>query len=1062
MSMSPPSNDLIDSRTAIRNNHHASEPDRVRELAAEAGGVLTPAQRDAVVERARNLVRQCRTAVHQAGTLDAFLQEFGLSNREGVALMCLAEALLRVPDEATADALIAEKIRAGDWDAHLGKSASGFVNASVWGLMLTGRLVTLEAQALNNTVDWVRRLVARLGEPVVRRAVLQAMRILGGQYVLGRTIDEAMRRGRTQNGPGMLFSFDMLGEGARTFADAKRYFHAYSRAIDVIGGAQTASDPEKNDGISVKLSALHPRFEWAQRQRLDSELAPRVKKLALQAKRYQMGFSIDAEEAARLEPTLDLFERLARAPELSGWNGLGFVLQAYQKRAPLVADWLIALGRISGRRLMVRLVKGAYWDTEIKHAQEQGFADYPVYTRKAHTDLCYEICAARLLAAADAIYPQFATHNAHTASLVLELVRQARTAARSTDENLGGAFEFQRLHGMGQLLYAQLMKDATPALRIYAPVGSHRELLPYLVRRLLENGANSSFVNRFLDAKAPVGEVIQDYHEAVLSGDCLRHASIPAPPHLYRQMGEDRTNSRGLDLDDPLCLAALTAAAGAAANRFHQAGPIIAGELRCGDAIAVVSPSDRQQEVGAVTEASAQDIDAALGCAQAAQAGWNRAGGSERADVLDRAADLFEDRHAALIGLIGAEAGRTLADALAEVREAVDFCRYYAMQARRKFSEPTRLPGPTGERNDLSLQGRGVFACISPWNFPLAIFVGQVSAALAAGNSVVAKPAEQTPLLAAQAVRLLHQSGVPANVLHLLPGDGARVGGPLIRDPRVAGVAFTGSMETARLISRQLAGRDGPIVPLIAETGGQNVMLADSTAMPEQVVDDVIVSAFQSAGQRCSALRVLYLQEEIADTVLAMLAGAMQALVIGDPLDPMTDIGPVIDDAAKSMLETHAAAMHRSARLVAECTLGSSCARGTFFAPRAFEIDSIKRLNREVFGPVLHVVRFAAAELDAVLNEIEATGYGLTLGIHSRIDAFAHKVFENTRAGNVYVNRNMIGAVVGVHPFGGRGLSGTGPKAGGPHYLLRFATERTRSDNITARGGNTELYGLRE
>ena len=1062
MSKSPPSSDLVEIRTAIRNNNHASEPDQVRKLAAEAGNLLTPAQRDAVLERARNLVRQCRTAAHQAGTLDVFLQEFGLSNREGVALMCLAEALLRVPDEATADALIAEKIRSGDWDAHLGKSASGFVNASVWGLMLTGRLVTLEAQTLNNTVDWVRRLVARLGEPVVRRAVLQAMRILGGQYVVGRTIDEAMRRGRTQNEPGTLFSFDMLGEGARTFADAKRYFHAYSHAIDVIGGARTAADPEKNDGISVKLSALHPRFEWAQRQRLDSELAPGIKELALQAKRHQLGFSIDAEEAARLEPTLGLFELLAREPELSGWNGLGFVLQAYQKRAPLVADWLIALARSTGRRLMVRLVKGAYWDTEIKHAQEQGYADYPVYTRKAHTDLCYEVCAARLLAAPDAIYPQFATHNAHTASVVLELARQARAATRRADRNLGGGFEFQRLHGMGQLLYAQLMTDVSPALRIYAPVGSHRDLLPYLVRRLLENGANSSFVNRFLDAKAPVGEVIQDYHRTIVAGDCLRHASIPPPPRLYRQMGEDRTNSRGLDLDDPLCLSALTAAAGAAAKRFHQAGPIIDGELHKGDAIPVVSPSDQQIGVGAVAEASAQHIDAALASAQAAQAGWNSTGGSERADILDRAADLFEDRHAALIGLLGAEAGRTLADALAEVREAVDFCRYYAMQARQNFSEPTRLPGPTGEHNHLSLQGRGVFACISPWNFPLAIFVGQVSAALAAGNSVVAKPAEQTPLIAAQAVRLLHESGVPANVLHLLPGDGARVGGPLILDPRVAGVAFTGSMETARLISRQLAERDGPIVPLIAETGGQNVMLADSTALPEQVVDDVIVSAFQSAGQRCSALRVLYLQEEIADTVLAMLAGAMQALVIGDPIDPMTDIGPVIDDEARSMLETHAAAMCQSARLVAECKLPPSCARGTFFAPRAFEIDSIKRLDREVFGPVLHVVRFAAAELDTVLNEIEATGYGLTLGIHSRIDAFARKVFENTRAGNVYVNRNMIGAVVGVHPFGGRGLSGTGPKAGGPHYLLRFATERTRSDNISAKGGNTELFGLRD
>ena len=1061
--MVPSTNDLAAGRDAIRKINLASEPDRVRKLAADADDTLTPAARGAALERARNLVEQCRSAAHQAGTLDVFLQEFGLSNREGVALMCLAEALLRVPDETTADALIAEKIRDGNWDTHLGKSASAFVNASVWGLMLTGRLVTLETQALDNTVDWVRHLVARLGEPVVRRAVLQAMRILGSQYVLGRTIGEAMRRGRIQEDPGALFSFDMLGEGARTFADAKRYYEAYSRAIEVIGAAQSGTDPERNDGISVKLSALHPRFEWAQRQRLERELAPRVRELALQAKGYGLGFSIDAEEAARLEPTLDLFESLAGERALDRWNGLGFVLQAYQKRAPLVADWLIDLARATGRRLMVRLVKGAYWDTEIKRAQEQGLVDYPVYTRKAHTDLCYEVCAARLLAAADEIFPQFATHNAYTVSLVMELARHSRASAtRGSQREASSGFEFQRLHGMGQLLYSQLWKDVSPSLRVYAPVGSHRDLLPYLVRRLLENGANSSFVNRFLDVKAPVEELIQDPLSTVRTSDSLRHPNIPPPADLYRETGEDRTNARGIDLDDPLCLAALTATVRATAGRSVQAGPIVDGALRQGTALPVLSPCDRQTTIGTVVEAGAGDIDAAVAFAEAAQTRWNERGGNERAAIVEHAAELLEDGQGALIQLIGAEAGRTLADALAEVREAVDFCRYYAMQARQRFHEPLRLPGPTGERNDLRLQGRGVFACISPWNFPLAIFMGQISAALAAGNSVVAKPAEQTPLVAAEAVRLLHRAGVPKDVLHLLPGDGAGVGAPLIGDPRIAGVAFTGSMETARLINRQLAGRDGPIVPLIAETGGQNVMLVDSTALPEQVVDDVIVSAFQSAGQRCSALRVLYLQEEIADGVLAMLAGAMQTLVIGDPHDPATDIGPVIDEQARSMLEDHAAAMHRSARPVAECTLPSACERGSFFAPRVFEIDSIRCLEREVFGPVLHVVRFAAAELDSMLNEIEATGYGLTLGIHSRIDGFARKVFANTRAGNVYVNRNMVGAVVGVHPFGGRGLSGTGPKAGGPHYLLRFATERTRSDNVTAKGGNTALFRLRE
>ena len=1075
--------ELARMRDAIRDNTHVDEPQRVRELLAFANRNLSAPEREAVVERARELVRQCRAAGLRAGTLDAFLQEFGLSNREGVALMCLAEALLRVPDEATADALIAEKIRAGDWDSHLGKSASPFVNASVWGLMLTGRLVTLEPDTAAETVDWVRRLVARLGEPVVRRAVLQAMRILGGQYVLGRTIGEAMRRGRALEDPGTRFSFDMLGEGARTARDAERYFEAYAGAIDAIGEAQSGVDPVANDGISVKLSALHPRFEYAQRQRLQTELVPAVGELARQAKRHGLGFSIDAEEAARLEPTLDVFAALARDMELAGWNGLGFVLQAYQKRAPLVADWLIALARATGRRLMVRLVKGAYWDTEIKHAQEQGFADYPVFTRKVHTDLCYEICAARLLAAPDAIFPQFASHNAQTVSMVMELAEAAASSDDSTNSRSATAgsnkqqhrartrgapaaasdgFEFQRLHGMGQLLYAQFTSHSRPPLRVYAPVGSHRDLLPYLVRRLLENGANSSFVNRFLDAEAPVDELIQDTLAGVRARDGRRHPDIPPPPDLYRQAGEDRANAGGIDLDDPFCLARLQASARDAARQCYRSGPIVDGTLRAGEEVPVCSPANRTNTVGTVIEAGPGNIDAALDSAATEQERWDARGGSARAAVLEKAADLLETNRERLIGLIGAEAGRTLADSLAEVREAADFCRYYAMQARRRFGAPMQLPGPTGEHNDLSLHGRGVFACISPWNFPLAIFIGQVSAALAAGNGVAAKPAEQTPLIAAEAVRLLHEAGIPTGLLHLLPGDGARVGGALTRDPRIAGVAFTGSMATATLINRQLAERDGPIAPLIAETGGQNVMLVDSTALPEQVVDDVIVSAFQSAGQRCSALRVLYLQQEIADDVLAMLAGAMQTLVIGDPLDAATDIGPVIGDGARALLHAHVATLQRNARKVAECTLPPRCKAGSFFAPRVFEIDSIRRLEGEVFGPVLHVVRFAARALDEALAEIEDTGFGLTLGIHSRIDGFAREVFEKTRAGNVYVNRNMIGAVVGVHPFGGRGLSGTGPKAGGPHYLLRFATERTRSENVTAKGGNTELFGLRQ
>ena len=981
--------------------------------------------------------------------------------------------------------------------------------------MLTGRLVALDGDTLSDPGAWMRRLVARLGEPVVRKAMLRAMRILGRQFVLGRDMAEAMRRSRPAAGPGVRYSFDMLGEGARTYADAGRYAEAYAGAIEaigesagqaraigeaegaagLIGGQASAIDPIHADGISVKLSALHPRFEYAQRHRFESELAVTLRDLALRAKRHGLGFSIDAEEAARLEPTLDLFESLARDPALAGWDGLGFVLQAYQKRAPRVADWLVALARDTGRRLMVRLVKGAYWDTEIKLAQERGFADYPVFTRKVNTDLCFEVCAARLLAAPEArIFPQFATHNAHTACLVLALARKHRRdsggveragrpaapalerrresgAVASIAEKAGAhgahtaeGFEFQRLHGMGEALYPQLFRDSRAALRIYAPVGSHRDLLPYLVRRLLENGANSSFVNRFLDAKVPVRRLLRDSLAGVREHAAGRNRDIPAPPDLYRHAGENRANAAGLDLDDPVALKRLLATVRETRSRTWEAGAIVNGTLRGGSGVAARYPADRRHIVGTVTEANADDIDEALGLAVAAQRRWNARGGEARAAILENAADLLEVRRRELVGLIGAEGGRTLRDALDEVREAVDFCRYYALQARLRFAAPERLPGPTGERNELSLHGRGVFACISPWNFPLAIFTGQVAAALAAGNAVAAKPAEQTPLIAAEAVRLLHEAGVPPDALHLLPGGGATVGARLVGDSRVSGVAFTGSTMTAKRIDRQLAGRDGPIVPLIAETGGQNVMLVDSTALPEQVVDDVVASAFQSAGQRCSALRVLYLQEDIADEVLTMLAGAMRTLEIGDPLKLETDIGPVIDDEARKRLKAHVEYLRPSGRgrLVAQCALPPGCAHGTFFAPRAFEIDSITQLKGEVFGPVLHVIRFSAASLDAVLAEVESTGYGLTLGVHSRIDGFAREVFEKSRAGNVYVNRDMIGAVVGVHPFGGRGLSGTGPKAGGPNYLPRFATERTRSENVTAKGGNTELFNLRE
>jgi len=1042
--------DISELRARIRRATHADEADVVAELIAAGERSLDPDRRRRVLAQARDLTARCREQAGEAGTLDAFLQEFGLSNPEGVALMCLAEALLRVPDDDTADRLIAEKIRAGDWAAHLGQSESLFVNGSVWGLMLTGRLVTLDPEIEADTGRWVRRLVSRVGEPIVRTAVMQAMRILGRQYVLGRDIGEALDRARGRADAGDLYSFDMLGEGARTWEDADRYFAAYREAILAIGAVADAGDPTRNHGISIKLSALHPRFEPAQQAAVLAELPERLEALAGLARDRHLGFSIDAEEAARLDLSMTLFERLARVPALADWDGLGFVLQAYQKRAPLVADWLIALAGSSGRRFMVRLVKGAYWDAEIKHAQVQGFPDYPVYTRKPNTDLCYEVCAARLLAAGDSIYPQFATHNATTACQVLELGR-------------GHRFELQRLHGMGALLYDELFHEqggARVPLRVYAPVGSHQDLLPYLVRRLLENGANSSFVNRFLDDDTPLVDLIRDpLAEARRSSTC-RHAGIPVPPDLYRFDGEDRDNSSGLDLDDPEVLTDLTTTWAPLRSRAYTCQPLPETD-RAGPEIEIHSPSDRNRIVGSVKEASEADVERAITGARAAQPDWNGLGAQRRAAILETAADLIEHNRAELMYLLGAEAGRTVADTLSEVREAADFCRYYAMQCRRLFADVS-LPGPTGEENALSLHGRGLFACISPWNFPLAIFTGQLAAALAAGNGVLAKPAEQTPLVAARTVELLYEAGVPRSVLALTPGTGERIGPLLTGDGRIDGVVFTGSTETARAIHRSLAARSGPIATLIAETGGQNVMLTDSTALPEQLVDDVIDSAFRSAGQRCSALRVLYLQDDIADKVIHMLEGAMKTLVIGDPLDPATDVGPVIDEPALSALRRHVDRLEGSARLLCRASLPESCGKGTFLPPQAFEIGSISELEGEVFGPVLHVIRYRPQALDRIIDEINDTGYGLTLGVHSRIQEFAREIFRRVRAGNVYVNRNMIGAVVGVQPFGGEGLSGTGPKAGGPNYLQRFAAERTWTDNLVARGGNAALFELDE
>jgi RHH-type transcriptional regulator, proline utilization regulon repressor / proline dehydrogenase / delta 1-pyrroline-5-carboxylate dehydrogenase len=1035
-------------RAAIRDNC------RIDETAAAARIVATaeiPAEmRDRIADRARLLVANVRRERIGKGGIDAFLHEYALSSPEGVALLCLAEALLRVPDAETVDRLIRDKIAEADWESHLGRSESIFVNASTWALMLTGRLLHDDPAEQ----DWrgaLRRFAARSSEPVVRQAVTAAMRILGGQFVMGRMIAEALERAREAERHGYRYSYDMLGEAARTTPDAARYFTAYEEAIAAIGRASGAARGiAEAPGISVKLSALHPRYEMAQRARVLAELSPRLLALARHARDAGIGFTIDAEEADRLELSLDLFETLALAPELTGWDGLGLAVQAYQKRALPLIDWLADLAGRSGRRLMVRLVKGAYWDSEIKRAQERGLDGYPVYTRKVATDVSYLACARRLLDGGAAFYPQFATHNAHTVATVIEMAGNRRD------------YEFQRLHGMGEALYEQIVgpdKLDRPC-RIYAPVGNHEDLLPYLVRRLLENGANTSFVNRIVDEKQPIEQIVADPIARLARLPVKPDPRIPLPRDLYQP---ERKNSPGLDLNDPATLTALRGALAEAVRRPWRAAPIIGGIEQTGAAEPVLDPSNRRRRVGEVVAAETVEIDRALARAARSAPAWDRTPAGERAALLERAADLYENHTAELMALVIREGGRTIPAALAELREAVDYLRYYAVRAQADFAEPMRLPGPVGERNEIALYGRGVFACISPWNFPLAIFTGQIAAALAAGNAVVAKPAEQTPLTAAAAVRLLHEAGIPGDALHLLPGTGEAVGAPLIADPRIAGVAFTGSTETARRINLELARRPGPIVPFIAETGGQNAMIVDSSALAEQVVADVLTSAFDSAGQRCSATRLLYVQADIADHLLEMLQGAMAELTIGDPGMLATDVGPVIDVAAKEALEAHAARLEREAHLLYRCALlPAGTEHGTFFPPQAWEIDSARRLTGEVFGPILHVVRWPADRLDQVLDEITATGYGLTFGIHSRIDATVRHILGCMRVGNSYVNRSMIGAVVGVQPFGGEGLSGTGPKAGGPRYLHRFATERTVAIDTTAAGGNPTLLSLQE
>jgi RHH-type transcriptional regulator, proline utilization regulon repressor / proline dehydrogenase / delta 1-pyrroline-5-carboxylate dehydrogenase len=1024
------------------------ETEAVRELLAQA--TLAPTERDLVLARATELVARVRAKRHQQSAVESFMREYDLSSEEGVLLMCVAEALLRIPDKATADKLISDKLGEANWETHLGRSDSVLVNAGTWGLMLTGKLVTLADETQRNVAGAFKRLVGRAGEPVIRLAVRQAMRIMGHQFVMGRTIKEALDRAVEKENRDYRYSYDMLGEAALTQPDAERYHKAYKDAIAALGARGPFSDVLDAPSISIKLSALHPRYEVAKRARAHAELTPKLLELAQLAKKNGIGLTVDAEEADRLELSLEIIAAVHADASLADWNGYGLAVQAYQKRAPFVIDWLAEQSKKVGRRFCVRLVKGAYWDSEVKRAQEGGHAGYPVYTRKPNTDVSYLACARRLFDHGAAFYPAFATHNAHTIAAIHHFAN-------------GRPFEFQRLHGMGADLYAEVIgeKNLNVPCRVYAPVGSHEDLLPYLVRRLLENGANTSFVNRIVDESLPIRDLVADPVETVSNFATIPHPRIPQPIAMYLDSAPQRKNSMGVNFGNDNELKALADAVAKVATNW-SATPLVPGAKLSGENQDVTDPSDRRRKIGTKQQADAATVERALTNAVAAQPEWDRLPAASRGKILEYAADLLEQRRADFVALLVREAGKTLPAAISEVREAADMCRYYAAMARKLLGQPEALPGPTGESNSLSLHGRGVFVCISPWNFPLAIFTGQVAAALATGNAVIAKPADQTVLIAHAAVKLLHEAGVPENVLQFVPGKGSMIGNTLLTKDAIAGVCMTGSTETAWTINRTLAARNAPIAALIAETGGQNALIADSSALPEQLVKDAVASAFDSAGQRCSAARVLFVQDDIADKVIAMLSGAMDELTVGDPGLLSTDVGPVIDEPSRKSLADHAARMDREANLIKQVAMGPECANGTFFAPRAYALKSLSQLTHEVFGPVLHVIRWKANELDAVIDAINATGFGLTLGVHSRIDSTIAHISQRAKVGNCYVNRNQIGAVVGVQPFGGENLSGTGPKAGGPHYLLRFVTERTLTVNTTAAGGNASLLTLGE
>jgi RHH-type proline utilization regulon transcriptional repressor/proline dehydrogenase/delta 1-pyrroline-5-carboxylate dehydrogenase len=1027
-------------RTEVRRAYRPDEVAVAAERFAEAR--LNPDEIGDAAATARTLVKGVRA--HKPSGVDAFLQTYDLGSEEGVAMMCLAEALLRIPDAHTADELIADKLAGPDWSEKLGRSDSSFVNAATFSLLLTGKVLEGAQDRSDNWKAALGRAVGRLGEPVVRTAVREAMKILGRNFVFGRTIEEALQRARPERARGLSHSFDMLGEAAKTFEDAERYARAYRGALDRMA-REAQGGFRKSPGISVKLTALHPRFEFSHQQEAVAAVLPVLRELALKASKADVHFTIDAEEADRLELQMDAFEALLADDALfaNDWGGFGLAIQAYQKRAAPLCDWVIEAARAHGRKLMVRLVKGAYWDTEIKAAQVGGLPDYPVFTRKVATDVSYLACARKLLGASDVIYPAFATHNANTIGQVKALAH-------------GKAFEFQRLHGMGEELYEELARlekgigEQRTAVRIYAPVGSHKELLAYLVRRLLENGANSSFVNRIADEQVSVDELVRDPVAELDALSPKRNPKIIVPRDVF---GAARRNSAGLDLSDPLVREPILARLKKLESRSWTAK----STLGKGKARAITSPHDRRIIVGTVHEASAAEVDRMVRAGHDAQLGWDALRGEARARLLDRTADLYEEHREEFYSLCIREAGKTLIDAVLEVREAVDFLRFYAAEARRQFARPLPLPGPTGEQNELRLHGRGVFASISPWNFPLAIFTGLVSAPLAAGNAVIAKPAGQTPLIGALAVELMHAAGIPKDIVQLAPGAGRIVGGTLTAHPLLAGVVFTGSTETARMINRTLAERDGPIIPFVAETGGQNAMIVDSSALPEQVTRDVISSAFQSTGQRCSALRVVFIQDEVADQMIAMIAGAMGALKVGDPSALPTDVGPVIDEDAKRLLDEHLDWLDKNAKRICRLPLPSEAAHGSFVPPAFYEIKSLSQLNRENFGPILHVIRFPSDGIKRVVEDINSTGYGLTLGLQSRIDTVRDYVEEHARVGNLYVNRNQIGAVVESQPFGGEGLSGTGPKAGGPHYVARFAIERVTCIDTTAAGGNASL-----